>query len=90
MDRYAPDPEMGKWIYYRVTGEDPAAAFASRWNRGRRGLSWDSIMGGEKVGGMLEGLSLRGSAYETTLGEFSRGRGVRQRRRMRWGRCDIL
>ena len=24
-------------------------------------------MGGEKVGGMLEGLSLRGSAYETTL-----------------------
>lgn len=67
MDRYAPDYEMGKWIYYRVTGEDPAAAFASRWNRGRRGLSWDSIMGGEKVGGMLEGLSLRGSAYETTL-----------------------
>ena len=66
-DNQSLDPEMGKWIYYCVTGEDPAVAFASRWNRGRRGLSWDTITGGEKVGGKLEGLSLRGSAYETTL-----------------------
>lgn len=67
MNRNAPDRESGKWIYYRVTGEDPSVAFASRWNRGRRGLSWDSITGGEKVGSTLDGLSLKGSAYETTL-----------------------
>ena len=59
--------EEGERIYYRVTGEDPSVALAGWWSRGRRGISWDMITGGEKVGGELEGLSMKGSAWETTL-----------------------
>ena len=59
--------EEGSSIYYRVTGEDPSVALAGWWSRGRRGISWDMITGGEKVGGELEGLSMKGSAWETTL-----------------------
>ncbi len=59
--------EEGSSIYYRVTGEDPSVALAGWWSRGRRGFSWDMITGGEKVGGELEGLSMKGSAWETTL-----------------------
>ncbi len=59
--------EDGERIYYRVTGEDPSVALARWWSRGRRGISWDMITGGEKIGGELEGLSMKGSAWETTL-----------------------
>ena len=62
-----PSREEGSRIYYCVTGEDPSVALLGRWGRGRRGLNWDLITGGEKVGAELEGLSLRGSAYETTI-----------------------
>ena len=53
-------------LYYFITGENPA--YIHQWGGGRRRfLSWDAITGGEKVGGVLEGLSLRGSAYDTTV-----------------------
>ena len=59
----------GEEFFYRVTGED----IKLYRSRGRRGLGpgsklrWDTITGGDKVGGALEGLSLKGSAYDTTI-----------------------
>ncbi len=56
-------------IYYRVTGEDPQ--YLRNFQTRRRALSWDSMVGGEKVGGIVEGLSLKGSAYDTTVDEVA-------------------
>ncbi len=53
-------------LYYRITGENPIYMRQS-WGGRRAMLSWDAITGGEKVGGILEGLSLKGSAYDTTV-----------------------
>ena len=53
-------------LYYRITGENPVY-MRNSWGRRRAMLSWDWIAGGEKVGGILEGLSLKGSAYDTTV-----------------------
>ena len=61
--------EKRRLIYYRVTGEDPEAVF-DVWNRrGGRRLSWDRFVGGEKMGGILDGLSLKGSSYSTVIDE---------------------
>ena len=55
-------------LYYRITGENPIYMRQWGWGGGRRRqLTWDWITGGEKVGGILEGLSLKGSAYDTTV-----------------------
>ena len=54
-------------VYYRVTGRDPAAF--QIWSRGRRLLRWDAFVGGEKMGGVMEGLSLKGSSYTTAVDE---------------------
>ena len=66
---FRPDIPMEKCrlIYYRVTGEDPETVFDFWGRRGRRRLSWDSFVGGEKMGGVLDGLSLKGSSYSTTV-----------------------
>ncbi len=54
-------------VYYRVTGDDPSYL---SWNgRRRHKLGWDVFQSGEKVGGVLEGLSLKGSSYSTTVDE---------------------
>ena len=60
--------EKQRFIYYRVTGEDPETLF-EMWDRrrGRRRLNWDSFVGGEKMGGVLDGLSLKGSSYSTII-----------------------
>lgn len=58
-------PEQRDLLYYRITGENPV--YLHSW-RSRRGmLSWDYFVGGEKVGGIVEGLSLKDSAYDTTV-----------------------
>ncbi|MBR4170200.1 MAG: hypothetical protein IKR48_00955 [Kiritimatiellae bacterium] len=58
--------EKRRLIYYRVTGEDPETM--DMWGRGRRGgLTWDAFVGGEKMGGVLDGLSLKGSSYSTVV-----------------------
>ena len=55
-------------LYYRITGENPVYMRQWGWGGGRRRqLTWDWITGGDKVGGILEGLSLKGSAYDTTV-----------------------
>ena len=66
---FRPDIPMEKQrlIYYRVTGEDPEAVFDAWNHRGGRRLSWDRFVGGEKMGGVLDGLSLRGSSYSTDI-----------------------
>ena len=68
---FRPDIPMEKCrlIYYRVTGEDSETVFDFWGRRGRRRLSWDSFVGGEKMGGVLDGLSLKGSSYSTTVDE---------------------
>ncbi|MBR1921428.1 MAG: hypothetical protein IJ829_05435, partial [Kiritimatiellae bacterium] len=66
--RLLPEVADGPGLYYRVTGEDPAGRIGYGWRSSRRGMiRWDWITGGDKVGGVLEGLSLRGSAWETTI-----------------------
>ena len=66
---FRPDIPMEKrrLIYYRVTGEDPETAFDFWGGRGSRRLSWDRFIGGEKMGGVIDGLSLKGSSYSTTV-----------------------
>ena len=59
--------EKQRLIYYRVTGEDPETVFDFWGDNRRRRLSWDSFVGGEKMGGVLDGLSLKGSSYSTTV-----------------------
>ena len=58
--------DAAKRLCYRVTGEHPDA-FDSWSGSRRRRWRWDSIMGGDKVGQELEGLSLKDSAYETKV-----------------------
>ena len=59
--------EKQRLIYYRVTGEDPDSVF-DEWDYSlRRRLSWDRFVGGEKMGGILDGLSLKGSSYSTVI-----------------------
>ncbi|MBP5320384.1 MAG: PEP-CTERM sorting domain-containing protein [Kiritimatiellae bacterium] len=53
-------------IYYRMTGEELDDLWRMSRSRGRRQL-WDRITGGTQVGGVLEGLSLTGSAYDHTV-----------------------
>ena len=57
--------EARELLYYRITGKNPAYLRSSRSRRGF--LSWDGLVGGEKVGGVVEGLSLKDSAYDTTV-----------------------
>ena len=57
--------EARELLYYRITGKNPAYLRSSRSRRGF--LSWDGLVGGEKVGGVLEGLSLKDSVYDTTV-----------------------
>ena len=62
--------EKRRLIFYRVTGQDTDVQ--DWWRRGarrRRFLSWDAFAGGEKMGGVLEGLSLKGSSYTTVVDE---------------------
>jgi hypothetical protein len=59
-------------LYYRITGENPVYMRQWGWGGGRRRqLTWDWITGGEKVGGILKGLSLKGSAYDTTVDDVA-------------------
>ena len=58
--------EKRRLIYYRVTGDDPDTL--DMWARGfGRRLSWDAFVGGEKMGGELDSLSLKGSSYSTVV-----------------------
>ena len=59
--------EARKNLFYRVTGESPDQLWIKRWNRGLRGVKWDLMTGADSVGDVLEGLSLIGSAYDTTI-----------------------
>lgn len=53
-------------LYYRIYGTSPE--YRGRGRRGFRGaLRWNRRTGGEKVGGLLEGLSLKGSVYDTKV-----------------------
>ena len=61
--------EKRRIIYYRVAGEDPETVFDIWGSRERRRLSWDRFVGGEKMGGVLDGLSLKGSSYSTVIDE---------------------
>lgn len=58
-------------FYYRVTGKDPKEIWRRRGDRGPSFTNWDFITGGESVGYVLDGLALKGSAYETTVDKVS-------------------
>ncbi len=60
--------EDAERFYYRISGED-AQGLREDGGRSRRrfGLRWDALVGGEKVGGVLQDLSLKGSAYDTKV-----------------------
>lgn len=68
--------ERARIIFYRATGEDYRLHLERGWSpvrgwRGRGGaeasLTWDREQGGERVGGILKGLSLHGSRFEERL-----------------------
>lgn len=69
-DRRSLPGEQAHTLFYRVTGED--ATLARRRSRSLRlrgqrvaeALEWDDDQGGNRVGGLLRGLSLYGSRYE--------------------------
>ena len=62
--------EKRRLIFYRVTGQDTdIREWWRRGNRRRNFLNWDAFVGGEKIGGVLDGLSLKGSSYTTVVDE---------------------
>ena len=69
-DRESLPVEQAQTLFYRVTGEDATLARRRSRSLRRRGqrvveaLEWDIDQGGDRVGGLLRGLSLYGSRYE--------------------------
>lgn len=59
--------EDARRIYYRVTGKATCDSELLSGRRRRRLAFWDSQQGGEKIGDVLEGLSLKDSAWETKI-----------------------